>query len=437
MGLEELKAKRAKLKENSDITLNNMQKIADESLRVANVAHNSEEIINDLDREFERATRLQGNDVKFLFAAVGLQVLRIVLINALTEVEKAGNGNKKEDVLHNFQEKVLGKFNAGEDKEERFYYASMEHIITRPGVPFDATSSVTQKQIDRFKKYGNDWNFDIETMIPSKEDKIDFTGANHRFTTLAHDPIIGLVIGTANIMTNTLTSVGFPITGVFEGKYIQTMLATNHVIFTRDYKNPMIGPRGSTVIMLEEAIKRTYEQPSAFFASLIKQIIHIGTDLYTPCGIQLPAANLVLSKANTEKLTQYINTGDLIKTGVSAKVAEFINTIIGAIHTLMYNPEWKYDRDLYSVRTRKIIMYSNLIATGSNVLWVAGNMYAGNETAIKQMDWGGLLVTIKRLVSDTEYIRQIKNEFVFGGFNKMIQGDDLDLEEISWDLAIR
>ena len=74
-------------------------------------------------------------------------------------------------------------------------------------------------------------------------------------------------------------------------------------------------------------------------------------------------------------------------------------------------------------------MYSNAIATGSNVLWVGGNMLAGNETAIKQLDIGGLMVTIKRLTSDTEYIRQVKEEFVLGNFNKMIQGNKLNLQE--------
>jgi len=440
MSLDELREKRAKLKQNTEITVGNMQKIVDESNRVVDVAHNSREILDNLDAEFEKATGLQGNDVKFLFTAIGLQVLRIVLVNALTEVEKAGSGNKKEDALHSFQEKLLGKFKAGDDKAERLYYASMEHIITRPGVPYDATSSVTQKQIDRFKNKGNTWDFDIESMIPSKNEKIDFSGANHRFTTLAHDPIIGLVVGTSNIMTNTLTSVDHPLQDLIEntslpdfGNIINMMTPTHHVIFTSDYKNPMIGPRGSTIIMFEEAIRRTIDQPEAFVASLIKQIIHIGTDLYTPCGIQLPAANLILSKANTEKLTQYINTGDLIKIGASAKVAEFINTIISTVHMLMYDPQGKYDRDIYNVRTRKIIMYSNLIATGSNVLWIGGNMLAGNEAAIEQLDIGGLIVMMKRLVTDTEYIRQIKNEFVFGNFKNMIQGEDLGLETPMWD----
>ena len=43
-------------------------------------------------------------------------------------------------------------------------------------------------------------------------------------------------------------------------------------------------------------------------------------------------------------------------------------------------------------------------------------------------------MTVQRLINDTEYIRRIKEEFVFGGFNKKIQGSGLELEDISWDL---
>ena len=211
------------------------------------------------------------------------------------------------------------------------------------------------------------------------------------------------------------------------------ILTTNHVVFTSDFKDPRIATYGSTAVMLQQVIKRTKEQPSAFVASLLKQIIHIGTDLYTPCGIQIPGANLILSNTQVEKLTSYINTGEFIKIGVSAKLAELINLLISTLHALMYDPSMSMSRELYSVKTRKIIMYSNAIATGSNVLWVGGNMLAGNETAIKQLDIGGLMVTIKRLTSDTEYIRQVKEEFVLGNFNKMIQGNKLNLQETIWD----
>ena len=421
MSLEELRKKREILKKSSDITLNNMQKITDESYRVAEVAHYSKKILDELDNEFEVQTGLRGNDIKFLFVAIGLQMIRIVTLNELTKTEAAGSSNRNETKLHEFQEKLLNKFSAAGSTRDRPYYASMEHIITKKGVPYDATAPLTEKSIKKMLDKGRTWGFDLESFIPTEKLEL-FTGANHRFVTLGHDPIIGLIFGTSNIMTNTITCVKTPI--VVGGIGIP-VLTTNHVVFTSAYKDPRIATYGSTVIMLRSAIERTKEEPSAFVASLIKQIIHIGTDLYTTCGIQIPAANLVLSNSEVEKLTKFISAGDIIKIGASAKLAELINLLISTLHMLMYDPASTISKEVYSVRTKKVIMYSNLIATGSNVLWVSGNMMTGNEAAAKQLDIGGLIVTIKRLITDTEYIRQIKEEFVFGGFNKLIQGNNL------------
>lgn len=429
MSIEELRVRRAKLKENLDITLANMHKIADESYRVADLAHHSGEILDNLDKEFEMQTGLEGNDIKFLFVAVGLQLARIVILNELTKTETAGSGNRNETKLHEFQEKLLKKFNPGEAVKERPYYASMEHIITKEGVPYDATASLTNASIEKMLGKDRSWDFDLNSLIPDEKLSL-FKGANHRFATLGHDPILGLIFGTANIMTNTITCVKTP---VAVGGIGIPVFTTNHVVYTSNFKDPRIATYGSTAIMLQQAVERTKDQPSVFVASLIKQIIHIGTDLYTPFGIQIPGANLILSNTDAEKLTSYVSAGDIIKIGASAKLAELINLLISTLHMLMYDTSISISRELYSVRTRKIIMYSNAIATGSNVLWVGGNMLAGNKGAIKQLDIGGLIVTIKRLISDTEYIRQIKEEFVFGGFKNMIRGTDLELEEITWE----
>ena len=60
------------------------------------------------------------------------------------------------------------------------YYAPLMQICTARGVPYDAT---------RFK--GVNYGF--------------FKEANHRFATFGHDPIVGLIVGTSNILTNTIT----------------------------------------------------------------------------------------------------------------------------------------------------------------------------------------------------------------------------------------
>lgn len=397
MNIEELKKKREHIRKQSEITLKNMNILAEESYRVADIAHNSRKILDNLDKEFEAQTGLKGKDVAFLFMATALQCARIYLVNNITKIEKAGHGNRNEEFLHDVQKKILGKFDNGVELNVSKYYAPLNHIITCRGVPYDATTYLGEKY------------------------KL-FKGANHRFATLGHDPILGLIFGTANILTNTITCVSTP------------LITTNHVVYDENLKNPKIGVFAPTILTLKKAVERLDGDLSSVVAAVIKQIIHIGTDLYTPCGIQLPGANLVLSKKNTELLTKYISTGDLIKVGASAGLAAFINTIISTIYMLMYDATKYSSRDIYSVKTKKIILYSNLIASTSNVIWVGGNMMMGNEAAIKQLDIGGLIVTLQRLMNDTKFIQQVKEEFIFGGFNKMIQGEELDIKEIDlWD----
>lgn len=132
-----------------------------------------------------------------------------------------------------------------------------------------------------------------------------------------------------------------------------------------------------------------------------------------------------MSNTNVERITKYVGWGDIIKIGTSAKIAELINTIISTLHTLTHNYNDGVSTELFNVRTRKIILYSNAIATGSNVIWVGTNIVAGDKTQLKNLDFGGLLVLLKRLKSDTEYINRIKEEFIFGSYKDMIIGDSI------------
>lgn len=420
MSLEDLKAKRKKLKENTEKINRNMNTIVEENYRVAKVAHDAKYLINDLENEFNRQTGLNGVDISFLFLSTALQLSRIIIINMLTKIEKAGIKNTKEHELHKIQNRLLGNNIAQYNNVEMPYYSSFEHITTTSGVPYDATRYLSEETIELYLNKGHSWNFNPNDL--KTENLKIFKGANHRFATLGHDPILGLIFGTANIMTNTITSV--------KKEGILPIIKTNHVVYTSLYKNPSIGKDASTLEMFHKSIERTIEDPKVFVASLIKQIIHIGTDLYTPCGIQIPGANLILSNKETEKLTQYISTGDLLKIGTSAKISQLINNIITVFHNLLYDEKKYSSREVYNIKTKKIILYSNLIATSSNVIWVGSNVYYGNKKVIKDLDIGGMLVTLYHLIYDVRYIQKIKEEFVLKGFKNMIKGNELNLEEI-------
>ena len=86
--------------------------------------------------------------------------------------------------------------------------------------------------------------------------------------------------------------------------------------------------------------------------------------------------------------------------------------------------------DLHKVKTRKVLLYSNMIAFASNVIGVAVTQSLG-QNSIRYLDIGGLAVTLYRLVSDTRFIQSVKEEFIRDGFNKMIQGYPLELDEVT------
>ena len=181
MTLEELQSRREKIESASGEILSSMEAIKNETVRVQNVAHNAESIFNDLEAEFERQTELNSADQAFLFLAICLQFLRVYFVNKATSIEKAGTG-KKEELLHKIQEEIFSRFDVGERELPRPYYAPLNQIVSGRGVPYDATAFL------------------------GEHEKI-FKGANHRFSTLAHDPIVGLFVGTANILTNTICPI--------------------------------------------------------------------------------------------------------------------------------------------------------------------------------------------------------------------------------------
>lgn len=338
-----------------------------------------------IDREFKERTRLQDADAAFVVAATMLQVARILIINSLTEVECAGAGNVKEHALHDFQGRVFSGFDDRMPRESNQLFASKHHILNSRGVPYDATRYETEN-IGLFK------------------------GANHRFATLGHDPVLGLVFGTSNIMTNSITCVKD--TNVFGiGARIP---ATYSVSYDAFGKNPQIGAPVGTVEMLVAAGRRVVSEPDAAAAALIKQLIHIGTDLYTPCGIQIPFANLILDKAHTEALTKYISTGDVLKVGVQAGMTVLINWLIAALHgcsLIFKDDESDYCTEMYQARTKKIILLSDTIATSSSVI----------RALIKEnpecLDLGGAAILIYRLFSDVRFIARLKEEYVQSELN--------------------
>ena len=357
MDIEELRRRRKEVSSVSEKTLRNIEDIANESFRVAKVANNSREIIDNLDLEFERQTGFNSLDVKFLFFATALQCVRQYWLS-----------NEKLRFKNDQQAgKVIKKYSP---------------ISLCGPVPYDA-----------FKKEGY-------------FDNTGISGANHRYSTLGHDPLLGWIFGTANILSETVT----------KNNIILESYST--VLVGNEYK---INGTTNIASIFANSVDRVQDDYKDLILAIAKHALHLSSDAFTTMGLPIPVINTLSPNLSSKLLKNGI---DIYSVSRSMAMSSLINMIVAAVHGLFYDESKYHNRDIYEVKTRKIISYSNAIASASNIIYVAVSAYLGNERALNKLDVGGLIVTIYRLLSDSKFIREVKEEFVFGSFNKLIQGEE-------------
>ena len=148
-------------------------------------------------------------------------------------------------------------------------------------------------------------------------------------------------------------------------------------------------------------------------------------------GLPVPFLTLIdvdkayeIYKEGYDYLDFLYDTQIIRRTFKSSAQSITINLLIGALHKFFYNPTKDHGQELYNVRTRKIILYSNMIATSLDVVQTAIKAYSGDVNAIKEFDLGGFLVTMYRLVTDVSMITKIKENFLMNEWDRIIESDN-------------
>lgn len=352
-----------------DTTLSEAQRGRDETARIESVLQNTSQILDDLDEEFCQRTKLDPLDVSIMFVAIGLQVARQYLLTRFPI---------------RLDDQTAAKFTKGHIEEHsnrhhRLYHPSLEEIITNP-VPFDAN--------------------------------IGANGAlsgggqlGHRVTAIGHDPILGLIFGTANIATSTLTTSNFNSYHIYTNEngrdYFKNTARTDLVIRYTISKMLNEGMDGKIIVG----------------ASLAKEIIHLKSDLNTKNSLPLPVVSAVNPQFASKLASYGFDMANVVAVSKQATLAMLINSFIAMFHMLFCPAMSEMEQKLYEVKTRKILTYSNLVASSTNLLAVG---LTGN---LQLLDLGGLGVTLYRLITDVKFIREVKREFIFGHYRDIIMGD--------------
>ena len=389
--LEELRSKRASLKADTNQLFNATDKLIEESQRVSDLAGNADKVIADLDSEFEKRTKLHGQDIGFLFFATALQCARQYLLTDFKE--RLGDQEAAKKTLG---EKKFDPHNAVNDRSHRLYNPSLEEIIAHP-VPFDLNIGGD--------KFGNPLS--------------GYGKLGHRAATLGHDSILGWIFGTANIATSTVT----------DAKFNSYHVSSENL---RDY----FKSHANTALVLEKTFDKLINQGMdgkvIVGTSLAKEAVHLLSDVNSKNSLAFPVVTTVSPKLGSTLAKYGLDMANVLNVGKQAALAEAINIIIAMIHRLTFGLDSETDTKLYEVRTRRIITYSNVIASTSNIILVAMGTAVGAATdnpdmikrSLRKLDVGGFLVTVRHLLNDKKFITQVKTEFILNNFDKLIQGEN-------------
>lgn len=331
--------------------------------------------LENINREFRRCTALDGVDISIMFVAAALQTLRWVL---MPEIGKAIDKTKRitaeegDKLVEKLKKEFVEKHKDWSTKKQQQGHRLREQEgktwkeIVFSGVPYDA--------------------------IKGSKDvlKVGLSGTTHRYRTLGHDPVLGWIFGTANILTDTLT--------------LNNLLSYRVVKGTVTNKKLLIP---QLVIETSNQIKSDkYKLPAAVF----RQALHYMSDMYTKDGLPIPLLGVfnetLAGKLYSDQYDFLCFIRDSKIEGTSAVLSVLINMVVGLIHGLYYDEKRDGERNLFEVRTRKILLYSNVLASTGNI---AVSLITKN---VKKLDFGGILVTISRLYTDVRFIARVKEEFI-------------------------
>ena len=370
--------------------LDHTEQIADEYHRVTEYSKSPAVIINEIDSQFESATRLSKTDIAFLFVATALQCVRQYVLTPFTE-----RVNDQEAA------KAVKEHEEHSNRSHRHYNPSLQEIITNP-VPFDTA-------------LGSGKGRKFEGALS------DFGYLGHRGATPGHDPVLGLVFGTANIATSTLTNWRMESYHVYTGTVGK--LKGNHDILNQHAQTPKVFAYTS-----DKLLHQGMEGKKIIGVSIMKEIQHLRSDVYSTMSLPLPIVSYIDPELAGELAKRGLDMANVLDVSRQFTYSCVIDALISFIHGLFYMnsaAENDISQDLYEVRTRRILVYSNLLASSSNVIVAALMTYIGADGK-KVIDWGGYANTLRHIAFDSRFIHNVKKEFLRNGLNDRIVGAEYD-----------
>ena len=351
--------------------------------------------LDEINKQFSRKTSIiNKTDLSFLTIATALQVAKSLLFPYIAEKFDYGKGFDSSDRLeHNDKSIEEAHKRANDefrDKQKEKHGTGHWINILYQTVPYDITKG-------------------------SKDLGINMGGRYHRMYTLGHDPILGWIFGTANILTDCITFNNFHTNRI------------SRVDPVTGKKRMMITPE---VVFIGTMFKECYEEVRADYlnlpAALFAQAQHLKSDEFTKLGLPVPILSSInenfASKLYRENYDALCFARDAEIVGVSFIISKLFDIIITLTHGFFRKED--ESKDLYEVRTRKILLISNTLASTSTIINSAITKNPRN------LDIGSLLNTVTHLFTDLRFITRIKQEFIESEISDGLQKEIVEIDNL-------
>lgn len=286
------------------------------------------------------------------------------------------------------------------------------------------------------KNYG-EWilgptSYDAIARSSTKITKTGLSGMNHRYKTLAHDPLVGLLVGPINLMSETIT---------FSDEDALISLKTSNVVPT-DYGRAdsgyQIGEPTTFTTATATSIEYVKNDAMILPAAVVKHLLHLASDVGTQQGLPIPGLSLLpnigevtSASVNSWLLENHFDAMWIANIGVQYGLAEFINTISSIIYRFLRYRNSPVSAEIVKRKTDKVIAVANGISTSQDLIRSLMKAQFDLPNAIRELDFGGLIATIKRLIQSDEFKDDIKNidkiwnQVVFGMTHSV---EDLEIQ---------
>lgn len=186
------------------------------------------------------------------------------------------------------------------------------------------------------------------------------------------------------------------------------------------------GEKVKTHKVLAEAMRSIKEDPMRLTAAVYAQYAQDRaargetTDVLAPAMEALQPA--MMSDLYQSQIQQLATMQNLTLIGQQAAFPLVVNMAVALLHGFMYNPDLDGPREFYDARTRKILLLSNMMASGTNMAFSAAT-----EKWMK-LDLGGLLVTGTRAIQDMAYLTNLEDYFLQQQMDKVLEKELQDID---------